>query len=642
VNIQQIFKKEGLLSKRIPSFQVRPAQAAMAYTVSQAIQENSCLVAEAGTGTGKTLAYLIPAVLSGKKIIISTATKTLQDQLFLKDIPLVRQVLEIPFQATLLKGRSNYLCLYRLENTLGFEAGYHYRDAHALEAILRWSKNTHNGDIAEAINIPEFSILWPSVTSTVENCLSQECPKYGDCFLVKARKKAQEADMIVINHHLFWADRILKNDGFGEILPDAQVIIIDEAHQFAESATQFLGLSISSRQLEDFIQDTIVELCKESQNFSEIINQLEQFEQTVISFRLALGQESKREAWHKIFEIPSIKNGINNLKQELHHQNKILQDIALQSKGLENCYKRSLELFERLQHFLQEENGNPTVRWYETNKRGFTFNRTPMEISQEFERFRKESQSTWIFTSATLTVNGQFDHFIHTIGLADAKCQSWESPFDYAKQCLLFLPTNIPDPSTTGFNQAVIQASIPILKASQGRAFILFTSHQALQDAAQLLPDYLDYPLFIQGTQPKRILLELFKKSNNGILLGTSTFWEGVDVPGPALSCVIIDKLPFASPNDPILSARIETLRQNGQNPFISLQLPSAIITLKQGVGRLIRDPKDRGVLTLADPRLLNRSYGKMFLSSLPAIPITRNIRDVEQFFIKERELTIL
>jgi ATP-dependent DNA helicase DinG len=638
-DLKVLLGSEGPVAKQLPGFKPRQAQLEMAQAVSRAIANGNCLVAEAGTGTGKTFAYLVPAVLSRKKIIVSTATKTLQDQLFRKDLPIVRRSLGIPFSAALLKGRGNYLCLYRLENTLGFKAGYGHREARALEAILRWTRNTRTGDISEAVDVPESSMLWPSVTSTVDNCLGQECPKYGDCFLVKARKSAQEADIIVINHHLLWADWTLKNDGFGEILPEAQAIVVDEAHQFMESAMQFLGLSISSRQLGDLAQDTIVERTKDALDVPDLLSGAERLEQLVADFRLALGEESRRDSWHKVLDKPNATGLLTALKQQLVDLGELLRVVAVRGKGLESCHKRCAELAGRLQIFLQAED-DKTVRWFETRKRGFSLNRTPLEIATEFERFRKQSRSAWVFASATLTVGGRFDHFVRQFGLDGAECHSWESPFDYRNQCLLFLPPAMPDPSAPGFTRAVVETAVPVLKASRGRAFLLFTSHQALLEAASSLPVHLDYPLFIQGTQPKGILLDLFKKSDHGILLGTATFWEGVDVPGPALSCVIIDKLPFASPGDPVLSARLETLRRAGQNPFVSFQLPAAIIALKQGVGRLIRDARDRGVLVLCDPRVLNRSYGKLFLDSLPVMPIRRSLHDVEQFFAVETEIS--
>ena len=628
------FGPDGLLAQRLSSFRPRPSQAEMATAVAKAIRSRGCLVAEAGTGTGKTLAYLVPAVLSGQKVIVSTATKTLQDQLFRKDLPLVREVSGRGIRAALLKGRGNYLCLYRLENVLGFLPGYDERDARALENLHRWSKITHSGDIAEAVDVPESSPLWPSVTSTVDNCLNQECPMFNDCFLVKARNAALEADVVVINHHLLWADWTLRNDGFGKLLPEAQAIVVDEAHQFLESATLFLGLSLSARQFSELAHDLVTERLKDARDVPDLLDEAERLENRAADLRLALGETSRREAWRAVAENPAVLQALAALRQKLGDLAALLKPLAVRGKGLESCCKRSFDLCNRLDEFLAPD-ALDTVRWFETRKRSFTLNRTPLAIGEEFGKFRGQSQAAWIFTSATLAVDGRFEHFTGQLALHGAECRTWDSPFDFRKQSLLYLPPGLPDPGVPGYTVAVVEAAMPVLQASRGRAFFLFTSHQALQEAAGLLQGC-GYPLFIQGSQPKPALLELFKRAGNGVLLGTASFWEGVDVQGSALSCVIIDKLPFASPGDPVLSARLDTLRRAGADPFRDFQLPAAIISLKQGVGRLIRDYGDRGVLMLCDPRLLSRSYGKLFLSSLPDIPRSRSLADVERFFAAE------
>jgi ATP-dependent DNA helicase DinG len=624
---------DGAFAKYLPGFQPRAVQVEMAEAVARTIKAKTTLIAEAGTGTGKTFAYLVPALLSGSKILVSTATRTLQDQLFQKDLPLVQQALGRPFEAALLKGRSNYLCLYRLENSLGFQGHHGHHEAIALEAVLRWSKNTRTGDIAEAVNVAEASPLWPAVTSTVDNCLGQECPFYEDCFLIRARKAALTADIVVVNHHLLWADWSLKRTGFGEILPESEVIVVDEAHQFMESAARFLGLSLSSHQFNELCQDTVLEGLKEVRDDRLLPRSAEQLENEVANLRLALGEASlRRETWNRVESEPAVQAALSRVKAGLMDLEKHLKPLAGQGKGLEACARRSSEITEQLQAFLSPDD-TATVRWFETRRRLFTLNRTPLEVASEFGAFRKASQATWIFASATLTASGNFDHFVHQFGLVDAECQVWESPFDYRRQCLLYLPGVMPDPGSSGYTEAFIEQSIPVLKASRGRAFLLFTSHQALNEAARLLTGQLEYPLFIQGSQPKGVLLESFRQSKHGILLGTSSFWEGVDVKGPALSCVIIDKLPFASPGDPVLNARLESLKRAGQNPFMTHQVPHAIITLKQGVGRLIRDVSDRGVLMLADPRIESKGYGSLFLDSLPPMPIKRDIADVEHFF---------
>ena len=607
----------------------------MAKATAEAIGQGGCLVVEAGTGTGKTLAYLVPAILSGKKVIISTATKTLQDQLFRKDLPVVRRALNKPIRTALLKGRSNYLCLYRLKHNLGFRQGQGARDARTLEAIRRWAKNTLTGDISEAHDVPEGSPHWAAATSTVDNCLGQECPEYSDCFLIKARNRAREAGVLVINHHLLWADWTLRNEGYGELLPQVDAIIVDEAHQFLESAAQFLGTAVSSRQLQDLSNDILLERLRDAPDAVELLDEAERLERLTDDARFALGDSARRESWHNVAGQSEVGDAFAAIREQLITLETMLKPLAVRGKGLESCHKRCVELTGRFHAFFEGESENH-VRWFETRKRGFSLNRTPLAVADEFTKFRHTTPAAWIFASATLTVAGKFEHFTRQLGLFEARCRTWDSPFDYPTHCLLYLPPKQPDPGSREYTGAVIANVLPVLRVTQGRAFFLFTSHQALNEAAELLSRSVDYPLFVQGTQPKTQLLESFKASSSGVLLGTSTFWEGVDVPGPSLSCVIIDKLPFASPADPVLNAKLEKLRQGGLNPFASYQLPSAIITLRQGVGRLIRDHNDRGVLMLCDPRLLSKPYGKLFLNSLPEMPRSQSIEDVERFFTHE------
>jgi len=635
IDLESVFGAHGLLARKISGYRPRPAQREMADAVARAIATGRCLIAEAGTGTGKTFAYLAPVLVSGRRAVVSTGTKNLQDQLFLKDLPLVREALGLPFRAALLKGRGNYLCLYRLDNVLSFRAGHHRAETAVVERIRRWARNTASGDIAEVADVPESSPLWYFATSTVDNCLGQDCPNYADCLLLKARRKALDAEVIVVNHHLLWADWAVKSDGFGELLPDPDVVVVDEAHQFAETAAQFLGLAISARQLNELAHDSVMEQLKDARDQPELATAAERLEHAVADFRLALGAESRREPWQAVEEDGAARACLDTLRERLSTLTDGLKVVSVRGKGLESCWKRGQELEARLAEFL-ESTGTDAVRWFETAKRGFTLNRTPLEIAGEFAKFHKSSPATWIFTSATLSVSSRFDHFVASLGLNDADTGRWESPFDYAQQSLFYLPTDLPDPSAPNYTAAVVRATVPVLKASRGRAFLLFTSHQALQTAAALLPSEIDYPLFVQGSLPKAALLDAFRRAGNGVLLGTSSFWEGVDVRGPALSCVIIDKLPFASPGDPVLGARLETLKRKGLSPFATYQLPNAVIALKQGVGRLIRSSEDRGVLMLCDPRLVSRPYGKVFLDSLPPMRRTRLLSRVEAFFDDE------
>lgn len=633
--IENFFSSEGPLAKVIAGYAPRAAQTEMAQAVAGAIRSGRHLIAEAGTGTGKTFAYLVPAVLSGGKTIVSTGTKNLQDQLFDKDLPLIRKALTLPFNAALLKGRGNYLCLHRLKNTMTSGMGFNKTDVAALAKISSWSKTTFTGDISEVAGVPESSPMWYQATSTADNCLGQECPDYAECFLVKARKQAQEAELIVVNHHLLCADWSIRETGFGELLPDAEVVIVDEAHQLAETASNFLGLSVGARQFTELANDTLTDYFKDAKDMPELRSACEDLEHEVKELRLAFGVELKKGEWKDIENDSAILAGLDQLKIHLQQLTEQLQLASVRSKGVDACFKRSQELMEALETLLEDTSGK-WVRWYEVHRKTFTLSRTPLDIAKEFHAFMNRYQATWIFTSATLSVAQKFEHFANSLGITEADSKRWDSPFDYANQSLFYHPRGLAHPSAANFGRTVVEFALPVLEASRGRAFFLFTSHRALQEAVPLLQDRIQYPLLVQGSRPRAQLLELFKNTPNAILLGTASFWEGVDVRGEALSCVIIDKLPFASPHDPVLKARLNAMEKQGKNPFICYQLPAAVITLRQGIGRLIRDVHDRGVLMICDPRLLKRGYGQWFLDSVPAMKRTRDIADVRAFFEQE------
>ncbi len=632
ISLEIIFSTDGALSKMIPGYQPRSAQIEMAQTVASAIDGQQNLIAEAGTGTGKTFAYLIPAILSEKKVIISTGTKNLQDQLFNNDLPLIRKALKVPFTAALLKGRSNYLCKYRLKDAFDYIRGYSKEEAIALAKINTWAQATRIGDIAEMPDIAEGDPAWQRTTSTVDNCLGQECPNYDDCFLVKARRRAQECDLLVINHHLLCADWSIKESGFGELLPAAEIVIVDEAHQLADTASNFLGITISSKRLTDLANDTRQEYFKDATDMPALRSASEDLENDVKELRLAFGVDAKRGEWQDIINNPKIINRLDKVKTQLQSLTDQLELASVKTKGLESCFKRADDLLQQLTIILDDNSGN-WIRWYETYKKTFTFSRTPLDIASDFRHFMQQYQATWIFTSATLSVAHNFDHFANSLGLTNTCNKSWDSPFDYPNQSLFYHPKGLPQPNSPNFIPDIIEFALPVLQASRGRAFFLFTSHRALKQAAEILEYQLDYPLLIQGSYPKMQLLEQFKKLGNAVLLGTSSFWEGIDVRGEALSCVIIDKLPFASPGDPVLKARLDAMTQQGRNPFFEHQLPAAITALRQGIGRLIRDVNDRGVLMICDRRLLKNSYGQLFLDSVPAMKRTRDIDDVRDFF---------
>ncbi|MGJ0490568.1 ATP-dependent DNA helicase [Methylobacter sp.] len=635
--LDSFFGSDGALSKIISGYHPRAAQVEMAEAIARAVEESRNLIAEAGTGTGKTFAYLVPAILSGKKVIISTGTKNLQDQLFNKDLPVIRKAIKKPFVASLLKGRSNYLCTYRLKNAFESTLGFSKEDAAALTKIRSWAQRTKIGDVSEMSEVAEADPIWYQATSSVENCLGQDCPDYAECFLVKARKKAQEAEILVVNHHLLCADWSIRDSGFGELLPDADVVIIDEAHQLADTASNFLGINIGGRQLNDLASDALVEYFKDATDIPALRTACEDLDHEVKDLRLAFGIELRRGEWYEIENNPKIAPGLTAVKEQLQRLNDQLELASVKTKGLESCFKRAEELLQQLKIIIDDDSGK-WIRWYEVHKKTFTLSRTPLDIAAEFRSFMQRHQAVWIFTSATLSVAHKFDHFSNNLGLVDAASASWGSPFDYANQSLFYHPKGLPQPNDPEFIPLIMNFALPVLQASKGRAFFLFTSHRALKQAEALLKDKLDYPLLVQGSRPKGLLLEQFKAAGNAVLLGTSSFWEGVDVRGEALSCVIIDKLPFSSPGDPVLKARLNAMEKQGRNPFFEHQLPAAVIALRQGIGRLIRDVKDRGVLMVCDPRLLKRSYGQIFLDSVPPMKRTRDIEDVRAFFQQETE----
>ncbi|GMR01480.1 MAG: ATP-dependent DNA helicase [Gammaproteobacteria bacterium] len=644
----------GPFTEQIPGYQVRENQLILCDAIDDALQAGEVLAAEAGTGIGKTFAYLVPSLLSGKKVIISTGTRHLQDQLFHTDLPRVIKALSIQSAPALLKGRSNYLCLHRLN--MAPHLGFINRESRAcLSEINEWSKLTQSGDISELTAVPEDSYIWPMVTSTTDNCLGSDCDKWESCFIVNARKNAQAADVVVINHHLLLADMTLKNEGFAELLPEADAFIIDEAHQLYDVAARFFGNVVSSRQLISLARDTIAEQVNDASDMAELRDYAEDLEKAARDFRIALGDSGLRETWLKINNKPAVKKSLENLVSTLNDLNAALQIAAERGRGLEQCYERTKTTLIRLKQFQQcsqqdkVQNNDPAkdgskaeteaedqaVLWYETYTRSFMLHATPIDIASIFQKHTGNFSKSWLFTSATLQVNKQFDHFAHNIGLQNYKNGVWDSPFNYEKQSLLFLPDNLPQPSEPSYTKELMQAALPVLTASQGRAFVLFTSYYAMHKAYDYLKQMLPYELLMQGDLPKHQLLEKFRKTDNAVLLGTSSFWEGVDVRGESLSCVIIDKLPFASPGDPVMQARIDAIRRNGGQPFMEFQVPQAVIALKQGVGRLIRDVNDSGVVMIGDPRLKQKAYGRIFLNSLPAMPVTSDIKDVETFFCR-------
>ena len=644
----------GALAARLDGFVVRPAQLRLTAAVAEAFDAREVLLAEAGTGTGKTYAYLVPALRSGLKTIISTGTRALQDQLYHRDLPRVREALGASLRSALLKGRANYLCLYRMNQAKGDAHFSSPEQASQFQRIVAWSGRTRAGDMAELEGLADDSPLLPLVTSTVDNCLGSDCPFWEECFVVQARQRAQAADLVVVNHHLLLADLALKQEGFGEILPGAQAFVIDEAHQLPELAASFFGEGFGMRQIQELARDCLAE-CKQTTGALAVLQApVRVLEQALRELRAAMEALPPRGTRYRALTLPAVADGFDVLADSLAALEPALEPLAGSSPGFEACLARVRELGERLGRWrdggmasdafadeLTDEAAlartaarGGEVYWYELSPRGFRCQRTPLDVSAPLRQHREQSRAAWVFTSATLAVGGGFQHLGRKLGLFDPDTLLEPSPFDWPRQALCYLPRDLPEPNTREFGAAMLAAVRPVLEASGGRAFLLFASHRALREAAQALRGA-PWPLFVQGEAPKAELLQRFRESGNGVLLGSASFREGVDVAGDALSVVVVDKLPFAAPDDPVFEARLEAVRRSGGNPFRDEQLPQAVIALKQAVGRLIRTESDRGVLVLCDPRLTGKSYGRVFMDSLPDFTVTRSLQEVQAFFAR-------
>ncbi|MGO9443841.1 MAG: ATP-dependent DNA helicase [Thiobacillaceae bacterium] len=613
----------------------------MAERIAATFAEGGILVAEAGTGTGKTLAYLLPALAHGGKVIVSTATKALQDQLFERDIPLARQVIGAPVQVARLKGRANYVCRYHLSRHL--TAGiFERREDHAhLVKIARFADTSRSGDKAECVSVPESHPVWQKAVSSRENCLGSECPEYKTCFVMEARKQALEAEVVVVNHHLFFADLWLKDEGASELLPASNLVILDEAHQLEDTATVFFGETVSTGQCVELAQDAERAAHVYAPDSPELVVLCNALEKAARDMRLVYpAMPVKRPIDDALTHLPlgdalvALDDALSILVQALGLQAERAQDLA-------QCRGRATELQGMLAHW-RDDGADGRVRWLETTARAVLLHSTPLSVAALFGQQMKGDARAWVLTSATLSVAGDFSHLLSRLGLEGAETLAVDSPFDYAKQGVLYVPENLPQPNCSDHTDAVVDAALPVIEASRGRTFLLFTSLRALERARARLEGAFkarawDYPLLVQGEAPKNKLLEAFRAAGNAVLLGAYSFWEGVDVPGDALSVVIIDKLPFAPPDDPVTAARIRHLEANGGNGFMEFQLPAAAIALKQGAGRLIRTETDRGVLMLCDPRLVSKPYGKRLLATLPPMTRTRRLDVVQAFFARVR-----
>lgn len=631
------FATDGALAQKIEGFKPREPQRLMAQAVSKAISGKQGLVVEAGTGTGKTYAYLAPALRSGKKVIISTGSKNLQDQLYSRDLPKVAGALNFKGRLALLKGRSNYLCLERLEQQSLSGGDLASQALSELAHLRHWSSSTEEGDISTCTVVPEDSFVWPLVTSTNDNCLGSDCPLYKECFVVKARRKAMDADVVVVNHHLFMADMVVKESGFGELIPQADVMIFDEAHQIPDIASQYFGQQVTSRQLLDMAKDITIAYRTEVRDSVQLQKSADRLSQSTMDFRLALGEPGFRGNLRDVLNQPAIQRALLLLDDALE----LCYDVVKLSLGrsalLDAAFERATLYRNRLKR-LKDVSIPGYSYWYECNSRHFVLALTPLSVTDKFSEMMKEKPGAWIFTSATLSVNDQLHHFTERLGLDDAETLLLPSPFDYAKQALLCVPRFLPESNVNGSSKQLARMLRPLIEANKGRCFFLCTSHKMMRELAEEFRASLTLPVLLQGETSKGQLLAQFVEAGNALLVATSSFWEGVDVRGDALSCVIIDKLPFTSPDDPLLKARIEDCRLRGGDPFNDVQLSDAVITLKQGVGRLIRDTSDRGVMVICDNRLVMRPYGEVFLNSLPPTPRTRDLTQAIRFLQSAEE----
>jgi ATP-dependent DNA helicase DinG len=632
--LTEFFSTQGNLAQVISGYLPRQAQIDMANEVENCIEQQSCLIVEAGTGTGKTFAYLAPAILAvdktsanenSKKIIVSTGTKNLQEQLFYKDLPLVRKALASNMQIALLKGRANYLCRYRLNLYQQSRGQLDAQNLKDLVKIKQWSTTTHTGDIGELIELAEDATIVPLITSTVDNCLAKECPNIDDCYLVKARKQAIEADLVVVNHHLFFADMALKDTGFGELIPQADVVIFDEAHQLADIANEYFGDAFSSRQVTELCLDVQQVYRTELIDVKQLGKAADKLLQTMQEFRLLFPYDPERGNWRDKLQQPSVKKAFTNIKVDLDFLYQVIKLCVSRNEAIDNCFERAVNLLSKYA-IMAEVDILGVSFWYETTARHIVLHQTPLSIAEKFGQAIAQSNAGWVFTSATLSVDGTFEHFSQQLGISQAKKLLLESPFDYFQQSHLLVPRYLPPANDFQRASALANIAKPLIAASKGASFLLFTSYRVMNQVADLLADKIENPLLVQGQMAKRELLAQFVAQKKAVLLATASFWEGVDVRGDKLTCVIIDKLPFASPDDPLLQARCEDIKRQQGDAFAQIQLPQAVIALKQGVGRLIRDVNDKGVMVICDDRLVNRPYGQVFLKSLPRMKRTRDL----------------
>ena len=639
-----VFAPGGPLSVALDGFEARAGQLEMAAAVADVFADGGILLAEAGTGTGKTLAYLVPAILSRQRVLVSTGTKNLQEQIYFKDLPVLKDTLGIPFTATYMKGRGNYLCLHRFDALKDSPAIRSREDAIAIECIDEWKGHTETGDRAEMDDLPEDLALWPDIAATSENCIGADCPRFSDCFVTRMRQRAAESDVVIVNHHLLCADASVRQSAFGEVIPSCSYAIVDEAHQLEDVATQYFGRSISNYRFDDYARDVDRAISTRQIPDPDSADTLRSEIDTVRDgARLFFGtlqmlrfDVTKTGAESRIrVTAPILERVANDAAMLVRALEAVEATITLTKDVSEDVIalgRRAAELRDDVR-FLVRADDPGHVYYMDIRGRGVFLRASPIDVSDVIREMLLDRMTATVLTSATLTVDGRFDYIKGRLGIRRAHEARLTSEFDYTRQAILYLPKNMPDPRSPQFAAAAGREVIEILRRTDGRAFVLFTSYANLKLVHQLAAAALSYPMLVQGTAPRSALLRDFKATPNAVLFATSSFWQGVDVVGESLSCVIIDKLPFASPGDPITSARIEAINADGGNAFGEYQIPLAVLALQQGLGRLIRHRTDRGVLAVLDPRLRTMGYGRRFLASLPPAPVTHDIESIDKFF---------
>ncbi len=629
--VKRYFLPDGALAQSIQGYAARQPQLDMAEAVNKAIVDKTKLIVEAETGTGKTFAYLIPALTNNKKTIISTGSKGLQEQLFHRDLPIIIEALDSDAKVALLKGRNNYLCINRLTRLAG-EVDLQTEQVLAdYVKVKGWANITVSGDMSSVPGLKDDAPIIPVVTSTNDNCLGRECADYEECYLVNARKKALDADVVIVNHHLYFADLNIRDTGFGKLLPDADVFVFDESHQIPDIATEYFGERISSRQIQEMCKDVQFLGRTDLKDSLQVTKAANGLANATMDLRLSFDMETGRGNWRHVMQDPTVRKRVTRFEDQLNFLYDILKVNTSRSELADHCFDRIVEIKAKFQQLLAiNESGNSY--WYDCSKRHFTLNITPINIASRFKQEIDKRQASWIFTSATLAVDNSFNHYRQLMGLDQIEELILCSPFDYQSQALLCVPRNIPEPNHPNIAKILVEKLAPVITANEGRCFFLCTSHYMVRQVASLFQQRLTMPILVQGQDNKQVLLDQFIQHGNALLIGTYSFWEGIDVRGQALSCVIIDKLPFASPDDPLLRAKIEDCERRGEDPFAELQIPKAVINLKQGVGRLIRDTEDKGCIIICDSRLVSRQYGATFLNSLPAMPRTRCIDNILSF----------